>query len=79
LSLLSSVDFRHAFGHKVGQTVAFRQGQLLHARHIFYSAFGSHGAVSDDAGHLFLSVFLGHVTQHVGSSVIIEVNVYIRQ
>ena len=74
-----AVYFRHAFRHKSCQAVAFGERQLHHARHVFDGRFCGHGAVGYDVRHFLLSVFLRHVMEHVFSSVIVEVDVNIRQ
>ena len=66
-------------GYKLGQSVAFAQRQLLDARYVLNSHLGSHCAVSDDVRNFFLAVFLRYITQYVRTSVVIEVDIDIRQ
>ncbi len=74
-----SVDLRQAVGHEFGKTVCFRKRNLKHFCHILYCHFRCHSLVSDNMGNFFLSIFLGHVFKDLISSVIIKIDVYIRE
>ena len=66
-------------GNQFCQTVGLRQGELLHTGNILDSKLGSHRTISDDMRHFFLPVLVGHPTKHFTTSVIIEVDINIRQ
>ena len=70
---------RDFVGNQFGQTVGFRQGQLLYTGNVLDSQFGCHGTIRDDMRHLLLSVLYRYPTQHFTTPVIIEVHINIRQ
>ena len=70
---------RYSVGHEFRQAVALRKGKFLHPRHILYGQFRSHAAERHDLGHALFAVFFGHVVQHVGAAVLVEVHIHIRQ
>ena len=67
------------FRHHLGQPVGLRQIQLQHPRHVLDCHLGRHTTESHDVRHLIRPVFLCNPLQHPLTSVIIEVDVNIRQ
>ena len=74
---LFAVDGGHAFGDELRQSVALAQRKLLYARHVLYGRLCGHGTVGDNMRHIFLAVFFRHIAQHIGASVVVEVNINI--
>ena len=66
-------------GDGLAETVGDVERHFLHTGHILDGQLGSHRAVSDDVGHLLLSVLVGYPLQHASAPVVVEVNVYIGQ
>ena len=65
--------------NQFGETVAFGHGKLLHTSHILKSHFCSHCSIGDDMSNLVGAIFIGNVFQNVGPSVIIKVDIDIRE
>ena len=70
---------RYLIGNQFGQTVRFRQRKFLHTGHVLDSKFGSHRTICDNMRHFFLTVLLRHPAKHFTTSVIIKVDIDIRQ
>ena len=70
---------RNLIGYKLTQTVGLRKRQFLYTCYILNGKLGSHRTVCNNMSNLFLSVLLGYPVQHASSSVIIEVDIDIRQ
>ena len=74
-----TIYFRHFVRHKFRQSVGFRKWQFKHFGHVFNSHFGCHCAIGDDVSHLLFSIFLCDIFQHSSATIIIEVDIDIRQ
>ena len=79
LVLLALLVDGHVVGDELGQAVRLGHAEALDTGHVLDGHLGGHGAVGDDVRHLFGAVVLGDVAQHVGTSVVVEVDVDIGQ
>ena len=79
LVLLAVLVGGHVVGDELGQAVRLGHAEALDTGHVLDGHLGGHGAVGDDVRHLFGAVVLGDVAQHVGASVVVEVDVDIGQ
>ena len=70
---------RQLVGNEFAQAVGFRKRELEHAGHVFDGQFCGHRSVSDDVGHFFCTIFIGHPLQHASASVVVEVHIDIRE
>lgn len=53
--------------------------QFLHTRHILDGVLGGHTAIGDDMGTILVSILIHHPSQHLASTIVIEVGINIRQ
>ena len=70
---------RYFIRHQFRQSVRFRKRQFLYTRHIFDSQFRCHRTICNNMSHLLMTIFFCYPTKHFTASVIIKVNIDIRQ
>ena len=66
-------------GDETRKAVGFRQRHFKHFGDILYRHFCRHALVSDDMGYFFSSVFLRYIFEHLIATVVIEIDVDIRE
>ena len=70
---------RQAFGHGLTESIAAFEWQLFDPCHVLDGVLGRHGAIGDDMGAVFVAVLVHDPLQHLATSVVVEVGVYIRE
>ena len=66
-------------GYRLAQRIRLVQRQLLHAGYVLDGVLGGHRTVCDDMGTVLMTIFIHHPSQHLTSTIIIEVGINIRK
>ena len=79
LGHLSVGSFGQLVGDELAEVVRNAERQFLYACHVLQGQFGGHGAVGDDVGYVVGPIFLCHPVEYPAASVVVEVDIDIRQ
>ena len=66
-------------GYRLAQCIRLVQWQLLHSGHVLDGVLGGHRTVCNDMGTVLVTILIHHPSQHLTSTIIIEVGINIRK